>query len=75
MELQGKTDIEKAVFLLREIEEFLFFKPQPSMSQKQEMKNTIANFVSHFPHCWQCGDTGCVDALCTVKCSCSFKAN
>ena len=72
MELQGKTDIEKSVFLLREIEAFLSLNIQPPKDQMKEVKNTIANFVSHFPHCWKCGDTGFVDSLCTVKCSCTF---
>ena len=50
MELQGKTDIEKSVFLLREIEAFLSLNIRPPKDQMKEVKNTIANFVSHFPH-------------------------
>ena len=30
LEIQGKTDIEKAIYLLREIEAFLSFNPQPA---------------------------------------------
>lgn len=58
MEIQGKTDIEKAVFLLREIEAFLSFNIQPPPEQMRAMKETVKEFVSHFPHCWECGDTG-----------------
>lgn len=58
MEIQGKTDIEKAIFLLREIEAFLSFNIQPPREQLSAMKETIKGFVSNFPHCFECGDTG-----------------
>lgn len=65
MELQGKTDMEKAIFLFREIDAWLSFNPQPSFEQIIEMRKTIKEFVSHFPYCWECGDTGCMG---DVKC-------
>lgn len=54
----GKTDIEKAVFLLREIDAFLSFNISPLPAQTTEMRKTIQEFTSHFPECWKCGDTG-----------------
>ena len=54
----GKTDIEKAVFLLREIDAFLSFNISPLPAQMTEMRKTIQEFTSHFPECWKCGDTG-----------------
>lgn len=66
----GKTDIEKAIYLLREIDAFLSFNISPPPLQMTEMRKTIQEFTSHFPKCWKCGDTGFVDALETVKCNC-----
>lgn len=73
MELQGKTDIEKAVFLLREIEAFLSFNIQPPPEQMQAMKETVKEFVSHFPHCWECGDTGRIGILEHAACKCTMQ--
>lgn len=58
MELKGKTDIEKAVFLLREIDAFFSFNISPPAAQITEMRKTIQDFTEHFPECWECGDTG-----------------
>lgn len=58
MELKGEKDIEKAIFLLREIAAFLSFNISPSPAQMTEMRKTIQEFTSHFPNCWKCGDTG-----------------
>jgi hypothetical protein len=71
MELQGKTDIEKAIFLLREIEAFLSFNIQPPKEQMAAMKATIEEFVSHFPHCWNCGDSGFTGNMEQFKCKCN----
>ena len=60
MELKGEKDIEKAIFLLREIYAFLSFNISPPPTQMTEMRKTIQEFTSHFPYCWNCGDTGYV---------------
>ena len=73
MEIQGKTDIEKAVFLLREIEAFLSFNIQPPPEQMQAMKETVKEFVSHFPHCLECGDTGRIGILEHAACKCTMQ--
>lgn len=54
----GDTDIQKAIYLLREIDAFLSFNIQPPKEQMQAMRETIQGFVSHFPDCWKCGDMG-----------------
>ena len=68
MKLEGETDIEKAVFLLREIDSFLSFNKCPPPEQITEMRKTVQEFTSHFPHCWKCGDTGFCDSQETIKC-------
>jgi hypothetical protein len=70
MELKGEKDIEKAVFLLREIDAFLSFNISPPPAQMTEMRKTIQEFTSHFPDCWKCGDTGFCDQQETIKCTC-----
>ena len=72
MELIGKTDIEKAIFLLREIDAFLSFNINPPATQIQEMRKTIQEFTGHFPDCWGCGDTGFLDSETNVKCRCAW---
>ena len=74
MQLQGKTDIEKAIYLLREIEAFLSLNTQPAPEQIQAIKETIKEFVSHFPNCWECGDTGRIGFLEYAACKCSMQS-
>lgn len=71
MELKGEKDIEKAIFLLREIDAFLSFNISPPPAQMTEMRKTIQEFTSHFPDCWKCGDTGFCDQQETIKCNCA----
>lgn len=73
MELQGKNDIEKAIFLLREIDAFLSFNSQPAASELSEMRRTIQDFTAHFPHCWECGDSGVIGWLEPAACKCSMQ--
>lgn len=70
MQLDGETDIEKAIFLLREIDAFLSFNLSPSSKDMKAMRATIQDFTSHFPYCWKCGDSGYCDLLEKVKCNC-----
>lgn len=73
MELQGKTDIEKAIFLLREIDAFLSFNISPPPAQITEMRKTIQGFTAHFPHCWKCGDSGRIGYLEHAACICTIQ--
>lgn len=68
MTIQGNTDIEKAISLLREIEAYLCFNPQPSAAETQEIKKTINEFTENFPSCWECDDSGFVDPSCSLVC-------
>lgn len=74
MEIQGKNDIEQAIYLLREIEAFLSFNSQPPPEQLRAMKETIKEFVSHFPHCWECGDSGRIGYLEDAACKCTMQS-
>ena len=67
--IQGKTDIAKAVYLLREIDAWL--NQEPTKSQLKEMRKTIQDFTKHFPDCWDCCDTGCIGPLGEVECGCT----
>lgn len=67
----GKTDIEKAVYLLREIDAFLSFNIAPPPAQMTEMRKTIQDFTKHFPECWECGDAGFTGITQDVKCKCN----
>ena len=67
----GKTDIEKSVYLLREIDAFLSFNISPSPAQMTAMRKTIQEFTSHFPECWECGDAGFTGIMQDVKCKCN----
>lgn len=73
MELQGKTDIEKAIFLLREIDAFLSFNKDVRPSELNALRRTIQEFTAHFPHCWECGDTGRIGVLEHAACKCSMQ--
>jgi hypothetical protein len=70
MEIKGETDIEKAVFLLREIEAFLSLNTEPDRTQTHEIRETIKDFTKHFPYCWKCGDTGLMGWLEKSSCKC-----
>jgi hypothetical protein len=69
--IEGRNDIEKAVYLLREIDAWLSFVPQPTKEQLLEMRKSIQDFTSHFPNCWHCGDTGHSDPMGEVPCCCT----
>ncbi len=71
MELKGKNDIERAIFLLREIDAFFSFNISPPAAQITEMRKTISEFTAHFPDCWDCGDTGFVGYYGDQKCKCN----
>ena len=58
--MKNKTDIAKAVILLREIEAWLSVNQQPSREQLNSMRFSIKNFTENFPDCFDCGDTGTV---------------
>ena len=44
----GKTDTEKAIFLLREIDAFLSFNISPPPAQMTKIRKTIQDFYFHF---------------------------
>lgn len=76
MTLQGETDIQKAIFLLREIEAYLSINPQPVPSQVAEMRKSIKDFTKHFSECWNCGDCGYVgEPLREIPCTCNESDN
>lgn len=70
IELKGKTDIERAIFLLREIDAFLSFNQQPARDQLKSMRLGIQDFTKHFPECWECGDSGEINPEMSIKCHC-----
>ena len=74
MDIKGNTDIEKAIYLLREIEAYLSFNIQPPPDQMSSMKETIKEFTSHFPHCWECGDSGRIGYLEHAACKCTMQS-
>lgn len=65
---KGKKDIELALILLREIEAFLSFNLTPPEEEIKAMKNTIREFISSFPECWECGDAGYTGNTQDYKC-------
>lgn len=69
--LIGNNDIQKAVFLLREIDAWLSLNQSPSRDQLSDLRKSIKNFTQHFPECWECGDTGYLDENATIPCSCN----
>lgn len=70
MEIKGKTDIEKAVFLLREVDAYLSFYPYAQ--ELKDMRNTIKKFTASFPDCWECGDTGYIgEPTQGIPCDCN----
>lgn len=72
MKIKGKTDIEKAVFLLREIDAWLSFNQNPSVSQLREVRTAIQRFTASFPDCWECGDTGYIgEPTQGIPCDCN----
>ena len=60
MELKGEKDIDKALFLLQEIDAFLSFNTSPAPEQMAEMRKTIREFTSHFPDCRKYASSGWV---------------
>lgn len=72
MKLQGKTDIEKAIFLLREIDAFLSFNKEVRLSELNAIRRTIQEFTAHFPHCFDCGDTGRIGFTEHAACKCTM---
>lgn len=70
-EIKGNTDIEKAIFLLREIDAFFSFNEQPPRDQIKAIRKSIQEFTAHFPECWECGDSGYIGHLEETKCRCN----
>ena len=69
--IEGRNDIEQAVYLLRAIDNWIFLNERPTEKQLKKMCKIIQEFTSHFPQCWHCGDTGHSDPMGEVPCHCT----